>query len=563
MSINRADYCGKSVDIAFVRDITRGKQIQKIMRIEKAKFSTILDGINEFIYIIDPKTYEILYANKSLKDILGRNPVGCICYKEFHGFDSPCYFCPSDIVIKNNGEPYYWQYHDSRLNRDYRVADRIIKWFDGRDVRFVFAMDVSELLAIRTELQKAHARMKQLFSAISSILVALNIEGKITEWNRPAEDLFGIARKDALRKGLFDLDIEWDKKKLKKALDRSRERIQTERLEELRYKGHDGKDRFLGMTINPMFDENSVMIGMMLRAADITKKKYLESQLAQAQKLESIGQLSAGIAHEINTPIQYVGDNIEFLKEGFDDLRHLIKKYEELLQTCKKGTGIEEAVQQVEEVAEDIDWEYLEKEIPPAIEQSLMGTERVANIVRAMKEFSHPGTDKKVPTDINRAIENTITVAKNEWKYVAAMVTDFDPSLDAVPCLPGELNQAILNIIVNAAQAIADVVGDGSKGKGTISIRTRRHKDRAEIQIKDTGTGISQENLSKIFDPFFTTKEVGRGTGQGLSLVYNVITVKHGGNIYVASTVGKGTTFTIRLPLETEETGSEEKNPVC
>ncbi|RLB15494.1 MAG: histidine kinase, partial [Deltaproteobacteria bacterium] len=283
---------------------------------------------------------------------------------------------------------------------------------------------------------------------------------------------------------------------------------------------------------------------------DITERKLLERQLAQAQKLESIGQLAAGIAHEINTPTQYVGDNTRFLKEGFEDLDRLVNEYQELVKELSEKGGFEESIERVTEIADEIDLEYLREEIPLAIKQSLAGVERVAKIVRAMKEFSHPGSDEKTPTDLNKAIENTVTVARNEWKYVADLEIDFDEKLPPVPCLPGEMNQVILNMIVNASHAIADVVGDGANGKGTITIRTRKEEEWAEIRIEDTGAGIPEEIRERIFDPFFTTKEVGKGTGQGLSIAHNVIVDKHGGMIDVESDAGKGTTFIIRLPLE-------------
>lgn len=276
-------------------------------------------------------------------------------------------------------------------------------------------------------------------------------------------------------------------------------------------------------------------------------------QLVQARKLESIGQLAAGIAHEINTPTQYVGDNIRFLQEGFEDLDRLVGKYQELAGACKEGDGVDDVLRQVAETAKEIDLEYLREEIPSAIAQGLEGVERVANIVRAMKEFSHPGSDEKTPTDMNKAMENTVTVARNEWKYVADLEMDFDETLPPVPCLPGEMNQVILNMIVNASHAIADVVGDAANGKGTITIRTRKEKDWALIRIEDTGAGIPEEIRSRIFDPFFTTKEVGKGTGQGLSIAHNVIVEKHGGAIDVESEMGKGTAFVIRLPLENRE----------
>ncbi len=200
--------------------------------------------------------------------------------------------------------------------------------------------------------------------------------------------------------------------------------------------------------------------------------------------------------------------------------------------------------------------EYLDEEIPRAIEQSLNGIDRVRKIIQSMKEFSHPGVEGMGQVDLNRAIESTITVATNEWKYVAEMETDFGPELPPVPCLPGELNQVVLNLIVNAAHAIADVVGEGEKGKGTITISTRRDGEFVEIRIADTGTGIPEQTRAKIFDPFFTTKEAGKGTGQGLSMAQAVVVKKHGGTLDFETEIGKGTTFIIRMPLQRQ--GVEE-----
>jgi signal transduction histidine kinase len=283
---------------------------------------------------------------------------------------------------------------------------------------------------------------------------------------------------------------------------------------------------------------------------DMTQRKQLQIQLSQAQKLESIGQLAAGIAHEINTPTQYVGDNTRFLQGSFHDLFGLIEKYRYLLKTAKEGEISQKVIAEVERTEDNTDLEYLSEEIPKAIQQSLEGIDRVAKIVRAMKEFSHPGTKEKKAIDINKAIETTITIARNEWKYVSEMVTDFDSSLPLVPCLPDDLNQVILNIIINAAHAIAGTVGDGSKGKGTITIKTSPKDGEAEIRISDTGTGIPEEIRNRIFDPFFTTKEVGKGTGQGLTIAHSIIVKKHGGSLSFETEVGKGTTFIISLPIE-------------
>jgi PAS domain S-box-containing protein len=285
---------------------------------------------------------------------------------------------------------------------------------------------------------------------------------------------------------------------------------------------------------------------------EITERKLLESQLVQEQKLASIGQLAAGIAHEINTPIQYVGDNTRFFQDSFNDIFHVLEKYHRLLEATKTGTVSQGMVAEVGNALEEADVGYLIEEIPSAIRHSLEGIDRVTKIVQAMRAFSHPGVSEKTPIDLNKAIESTITVARNEWKYVAEMETHFDPDLPLVSGLLDEFNQVILNIILNAAHAIADIVGDGSNGKGTITIGTHRENDWAEIRISDTGTGIPEEIRLKVFDPFFTTKEVGKGTGQGLAIAHNVVVEKHGWTIAFETEVGKGTTFIIRLPIEDE-----------
>jgi len=291
--------------------------------------------------------------------------------------------------------------------------------------------------------------------------------------------------------------------------------------------------------------------------AEIAERERMQHELVRAQKLESIGHLAAGIAHEINTPAQYVGDNTRFLQEAFGDFDNLFGKFDRLLQAAKQGNLTDELVAEVEAAVHEADVDYLTEEAPKAIGQSLEGIERVADIVRAMKEFSHPGNGQKQAIDLNRAIQSTLTVSRNEWKYVAELVSDFAPDLPLVPCLPGDFNQVILNLVVNAAQAIADVVGDGSTDKGTLTVRTRHDRNWAEIRVEDTGTGIPEDIREHVFDHFFTTKDVGKGTGQGLTIAHSIVVEKHGGTIAFETAVGRGTTFIVRLPI-TEPAGPEE-----
>jgi PAS domain S-box-containing protein len=296
-------------------------------------------------------------------------------------------------------------------------------------------------------------------------------------------------------------------------------------------------------------NEGELSVGVVLTFRDISERRMLEAQLRQAQKLESIGQLAAGIAHEINTPTQYIGDNIRFLEDAFHtvaDLLVAVKRFGEL----RDPSTLLPAIAEIRAGIENADLGYLLDEIPRAVSQSLDGVERVAKIVRSMKEFSHPGNEEKQAIDLNRAIESTITVSRNEWKYVADVVTRFDSNLPRVTCLPGDINQVLLNLIVNAAHAIGDKLHGTPGEKGEIGIDTCRDGNWVEIRVRDSGTGIPTEIQSRIFDPFFTTKPVGRGTGQGLAIVHSVITERHGGTIRFETQPGQGTTFILRFPIQ-------------
>jgi PAS domain S-box-containing protein len=287
---------------------------------------------------------------------------------------------------------------------------------------------------------------------------------------------------------------------------------------------------------------------------DISERLALEQQLSVAQKMESIGQLAAGIAHEINTPTQYVGDLVRFLQDACEDMRKLIRKLEERLAVGGSGEELSEFYR---EQAEDIDLEFLDEETPKALSMAQEGVERITRIVQAMKKFSHPGLEERRSVDLNAALDNTVTVAKNEWKYVAEVELDLAGDLPSVPCLPGDMNQVFLNILVNGAHAIAEKV-KGTTEKGVIKVSSRVNGDWAEVRIADSGTGIPEDNRHKIFDPFFTTKDVGKGTGQGLSIAYSIVD-KHGGTINFETEKDVGTTFIIQLPLHPPDMENSEE----
>jgi PAS domain S-box-containing protein len=390
------------------------------------------------------------------------------------------------------------------------------------------------------DLVRATRRYQDLFNNVPVALFTANQDGVLKTANAACVKLLSC-KGLSLDKVNF-LDLLFEPGKRAQFLDQIAKQRAVENWETSIQDCKGGK---LDVLINtaPLYDAAQSFAGWEGCLTDISMLKKtleerdrLEDNLRQAQKLEAIGQLAAGIAHEINTPTQYVGDNLRFLKESFGELAGL------LANLVKVGGA------PASKLLGDADFDYLKEEIPRALNQSLEGVDRVAKIVRAMKEFSHPAREKTA-TDLNRAIQSTITVASNEWKYVAEVEMDLDANLPAVHCSPAEFNQVVLNMVVNAAHAIGDVVGDGGKGKGKIRVKTRPDGDWAIVEISDSGCGMPQHIQQRIFDPFFTTKMGVGGSGLGLHIVHNIVTDILGGRIDVSSEPGKGTCFTLSLPL--------------
>lgn len=423
------------------------------------------------------------------------------------------------------------------------------KWNLAQETRA--RMDtLDRLVEERTSaLRTANVKNERLLAAIPSIMIGLDAEDRVTVWNGAAEQYLGHSASKVLGRPFREMDTQWNWEEISRFVTEARNRTGPKTLEDFRYRRPNGKEGFLRIAHAAIPEEGGHASGLLLLAEDISEQKILQMQLLQARKMESIGRLAAGIAHEINTPTQYIGDNIRFLKDAVDDLSKLHAEYDALLARVRKeGSGGGEATA-ISETADAIDLASLREEIPRAIDQSIEGVRRVAEIVKAMKEFSHPGGKEKQPSDINRAIENAVTVSRNEWRYTADLETKFDTGLPRVPILPGEFNQVVLNLIINASHAIGDAVSDQPGTRGKISIKTRRVDDWVEVLVSDTGNGIPEEARERVFDPFFTTKEAGKGTGQGLAIAYAVIVDKHLGKLDFETAIGEGTTFRIRLPI--------------
>ena len=438
----------------------------------------------------------------------------------------------------------------------------------GRTSHYIaFKEDITDKHSAEESLKKEQQLVQTLMTTIPSAIYFKDLKSRFIRVNQAHAKSFGMASPDDLV-GKSDFDF-FTREHAQAAYEDEQRIIQTgtpilNLIEKETWP--DRPPTWVSTTKMPLRDDHGTIIGTFGISTNITEQKRneeerlaLELQLHQAQKLESIGRLAAGIAHEINTPTQYVSDNIHFIGKTLGDLEHVFAAYTGLLQWLRTQGPLPPELAALLATAEKVRLDYLRREIPVAISDAEEGLARVTKIVRAMKNFSHPGQDTFTPIDLNQAIESTLTVSRNEWKYVAELVTDFDPLLPLIPCLPGEFNQVILNIVVNAAHAIADVVGFNTGKKGTISVSTRLDGNWVEIRIRDTGTGIPLHAQPHVFEQFYTTKQIGKGTGQGLALARAVIVDQHAGTLTFETQPAAGTTFIIRLPLQ--QTTPPNKEP--
>ena len=410
--------------------------------------------------------------------------------------------------------------------------------------------DLEQTVQTRTrELHESHAEVEMMLASITAAIIGLDVDQKVTRWNRASETLFSIPSGRALGQPITKLTGKLDWSSLGQALADCRARRVVIELPNILCRQAGVKDGFINLTLTPNRCGDNPRLDVILHAVDTTRHHLLENELQQARKLEAVGRLAAGIAHEINTPSQYVGDNTRFLEDSFAGIANALQAHQRLLEAARNNTITPALIAGVEQVLTGCDLVYLTEQIPVAIKETLEGNARVTKIVQAMKEFAHPGGREKAAANLNRAIETTIAVARNEWKYVATLDLDLDSQLPLVPCLVGDFNQCILNLVVNAAHSIGEVVKNTPGSKGRITVQTRHDDGHAEVRVSDTGTGIPESIRAKIFEPFFTTKDVGKGTGQGLYLAYQTIVEKHRGTLKFESETGRGTTFIIRLPL--------------
>ena len=410
------------------------------------------------------------------------------------------------------------------------------------------ARDISERKKIEKEIRFANSELNQIFNAAADGMRIIDKDFNILRINETFSALSGISVDESMGKKCYEVFstplCHSSDCPLVRILN-GEQRIECETEKDCK----DGGKTFYSVIATPFGGPDGKLVGIIEDIRDITESRQILGQLLQSEKMASIGQLAAGVAHEINNPTGFVSSNLKTLSDYQDDIVTLIEQYrrlttdlKETMATAEYPVSISEQLERIAEFEAESDIDFVLNDISDLVKESREGTDRIKKIVLDLKNFAHPGEGKPKYADINKNMESTLNVVWNELKYKAKVVKEYG-DLPQVKCYPQQLNQVFMNLLVNAAQAI--------EKEGEIRIVTRPVNGYAEIKISDTGMGIPEEKLSMIFDPFFTTKEVGKGTGLGLNVAYNIIK-KHNGTIDVESTVGKGTTFTIRIPVQKE-----------
>ncbi len=552
--------------LSIVRDISQRKKTEEsLIRINKA-----VDSASNGIALIDSKGTSVIYHNQAFYDLFGYT-----CEELIQLGGLATLFCEQtaakevyDSLINGTS----WQGElkmRSHNNRSLQIrlhGDTIRN--DSGNVIGMFGIytDISEQKLAELALANEKERLSVTLHSIGDGVIATDIEGRLLTINPVAENIIGWKQHEIIGRALVDF-LEFSDSKschVSGQVNNDIELIlsssnQTECLvQDAILVTRDGSVKTISVNSAPILTSDRIAIGHVLVIRDVTDLRKSEIKIALSQKLESIGALAAGIAHEINSPLQYISDNNVFFQESVSSLLKLIKGYQEFVGVAIDMNYLADFTSPIKAMETELEIEYLLEEIPAALEQSMDGIQRVRDLVLAMKEFSHPGTKQKKLSDLNKGIEATITISRNEWKYVAELNADLDHNLPLINCAMNEINQVLLNIIVNAAQAISEVIEKGVIKRGTINVSSRLKDEYAEIRIADNGGGIPNTLISMIYDPFFTTKAVGKGTGQGLAIAHDIIVNKHQGSIDVYSEEGQGTTFIIRLPINRSETDLED-----
>jgi two-component system NtrC family sensor kinase len=532
--------------------------------------ATVLEEVRDFIIMTDEELQEVFHANLAAKEVLGF-PEGSAdlagkWLRELFPKDLLNLLFSSIRDALREGR--VWSGETRLVQRDgTRIPVSVqVNLHGGQDEggnRFVSMVirDITELKRTQESLERQEAFYRLITENTSDLIGLFDPKGDSIYCSPSYEKILGYGTWQMDGQGLYEFIHHEDRDRVRgvilSALSDGKEVFL-----EYRMVNWKGDIHHLEATTGGIRNSFGRFERLILVSRDITlqvhqreERRLMEMHKFHAQKMESIGQLAAGIAHEMNTPIQYFGDNIWFIRDSFEDLAKMLKSMRGLLDSLKEESSagkLPGVLEKIDKLWDSADAEYLISEIPEAIQQSLQGCGNLTQIISAMKEFSHPGTEEKIQTQLNEVVRNTMIISRNEWKYLADVEYNLDESLPMVHCLPNEIGQMLLNLVINACHALEEQVF-AQTDKGLIRLSTSlvqaNGQNWVELRVQDSGAGMPAELKNRIFEPFFTTKPVGKGTGQGLAIVHNVVVDKHSGQIHVESLQGEGTTFVIRLPV--------------
>ncbi len=539
--------------IATKVDITEKKKTDEIIKQSEKIYKSITSAASDAIILIDSEQ-RILKWNKAATNIFGYRRDEAI-NKKLHDLIVPKEYRESahnnfaKFKETGKGKAINKLHILKGLRKDGSLIDielsvsAVRLWNQWHTIGVI--RDVTEKIKIHEKLERLKERYKAILSAVPDILIEIDINKKIIWANKAGYEFFGDDIKGKPAKAIFESDEFIDK------FTCSDEGSKNNFIElDKFYLRKDGENRILSWKFKTICDSDGKLKSILCSARDITEFEDMKSQLAQAVKLESIGQLAAGIAHEINTPLQYINNGNYFIKYAVDTYEKFFNNINNVEGYVNYNGENIKLQDYINSLSSDISLKEIHKELKNSVVRNGDGIEKVTNIVKALKNFAHPSGGTKSYSNINDGINDTVVISRNEWKYVADMQLNLDPSLPLVYCCLDEINQVLLNLIINSVHAIQEKYVNNEKRSGIIEISTYlKTNEIVAIEIKDNGIGIPEKNLHKIFDLFFTTKEVGKGTGQGLAIAYDIIKNKHQGIIYVSSILGEETKFTIELPI--------------
>lgn len=550
---------GLTSTVTVARNVTERTKAEAEREAARALVDAVIESLPGFIWVKDAERFCYVKVSRRWQEYIGIDPSDALGRDDFDLFpaelasairaEDEAAIARGRLDLEKRGLT------PERADRVLRVTKQRIDGADGAPLYLlVYAEDVTDERRTQAEVKAIEEKFNRMAERIDEVFWMVSADSKQIEYLNPAfERIWGLPRARVLADAeAYFRSVHPDDRELVRA---AWARIDEEPFNlEYRIVRPDGEVRWVRDRAFDIRDEHGDRQHFFGIVTDVTERRQaraererLEAEMRVAQRLEAVGQLAAGIAHEINTPIQFIGDSVRFLDDCCRDLLELIEAYRAVCEAAQASAVAAAQVDRAARVEDEIDLAYLIERIPAAFERTFEGIERVSTIVKAMKAFAHPDRAEQRAEDLNEALRNTLIVARNEYKYVADVEAEYG-DIPPVTCHLGDVNQVFLNLIVNAAHAIQDA-GYTHERKGRIRIRTEREGNDVVITIADTGCGIPPEHQARLFEPFFTTKEVGRGTGQGLALARAIVVEKHGGQLSFESEVGVGTTFRIALPI--------------